>query len=88
MSPDTSLHVVRFIFMQFSICKWILLNVDGNLYRSIRLCRLSYVDKFIPKIGNLAELKDNIVVECIESENSPCILVNVDSYSYVSMDIC
>ena len=65
-----------------------LFNVDGIMLRSIRLSRLSYIDTFNPKLVNLADLKYNMVAECIESENSRCILVNMDSYSYVSMDIC
>ena len=42
---------------------------------------LSYGDTFVLISVKQAELTSNAVFECIESENSRCILVNIDSYS-------
>ena len=54
----------------------------------MRLRRWWNVDRFIPKKVNLAEMMQNNVDKSTFIEISWCILVNMDSYNYVKMDIC
>ena len=83
MSSNISPHVVIFIFLLFVRDISVHLHVDGILKRSISVRKISYVDGFIPKKVNLAKFKHHNVDECIGVVKSRCILVNMDSYSYV-----
>ena len=51
----------------------------------MRQSSLSYVDTIVRISVNQADLTGNAVFEWIESENSRCILVNMDSYSCVDV---
>ena len=88
MSSNISPHVVIFIFLLFVRDTSVHLHVDGIIKRSISVRKISYVDGFIPKKVNLVEFKQHNVDECICIVISWCILVNMDSYSYVYKDIC
>ena len=81
MSSNINPHVVIFIFMLFVTDISIHLHVDGIMKRSISVCKVSDVDRFIPKKVSLGDFKHHNVDKCIYIVISPCILGNMDSYS-------
>ena len=83
ISSNISPHAVIYIIMLFVTDISVHLHVDEIMKRSISVRKISYVDRFIPKKVNLAELNQQNVDGCICIVISRHILGNMDSHSYV-----